>query len=249
MARDLPPGISPRYRGACIPFVLGLVVLTSCAGQYGREHDPPAFSRAVPAIAKPMAQLAGAIKLRRGRLTGRDEIRTALQRELRPFDVVFLSAPYKGTSLFIPGHFSHVGIWLGEESDWKGESLPPRLHSALANRESFFHADRDGVRFSGVDEILDADHVAIARPSTRLALADTARKVETLSVRDYDFNFDGIDRSALLCTELILDLLEMQPVSTSRFLGRLFATPDQLFETLLAKEAKLAIGNAPGRQF
>lgn len=220
--------------------MLGLAVVTGCAGQYGREHDPPAFSRAVPAIAKPMAQLAGAIKLRRGRLTGRDEIRTALQQELRPFDIVFLSAPYKGTSLFIPGHFSHVGIWLGNKTHWKRAGFSPRLHSALTKRESFFHADRAGVRFSGIDEILDADHVAIARPSTRLALADSARRVEALSVRGYDFNFDGIDRSALLCTELIMEMLDMEPVTKSGLLGRSFATPDQLLQTLLANGATLA---------
>lgn len=243
MVRDPLPDLSSRHRKTGLfGLMLGLAVVTGCAGRHGPYFDAPAFSRAVPAISKPMARFTGAIKLRRGRLTGRDDIRTALQRELRPFDIVFLAAPYKGTSLFIPGHFSHVGIWLGNETDWKGASLPPRLHSALANRASFFHADRDGVRFSGIDEVLDADHVAIARPSTRLALADTARRVEALSVRGYDFNFDGIDRSALLCTELILDLLGVQPVATSRFLGRSFATPDQLFETLLAKGAALIQG-------
>lgn len=240
MVRDLLSDLSPRHRKAgLVGLVLGLAVMTGCADRRGQQFNVPAFSRAVPFIAKPIAQLAGTIRLRTGRLTGRDEIRTALQQELRPFDIVFLSAPYKGTSLFIPGHFSHVGIWLGYESDWKGINLPPRLHSALVDRQSFFHSDREGVRFSVIDEILDADHVAIARPSTRLALADTVRRVEALSVRDYDFNFDGIDRSALLCTELILDLLEMQPIATSSFLGRSFATPDQLFETLLAKGAVL----------
>ena len=221
--------------------MLGLAVVTGCAGQYGREHDPPAFSRAVPAIAKPMAQLAGAIKLRRGRLTGRDEIRTALQRKLRPFDIVFLSAPYKGTSLFIPGHFSHVGVWLGEESDWKGVNLPLPLYSALASRRSFFHVDRAGARFSDVDEILDADRLTIMRLEENFQIHEIMKRINALNTRKYDFNFDGVDRTYLLCTELVIELFDIRSHYYSNFLGRLFVTPDQLLQTFMENGAAQTI--------
>ncbi|WP_367716395.1 YiiX/YebB-like N1pC/P60 family cysteine hydrolase [Nitratireductor sp. GISD-1A_MAKvit] len=195
------------------------------------------MSSVVPVVARPIAKLAGNLRLRNGHLAGRDDIRAVLQRELRPFDVVLLSAPYKGTSLFIPGHFSHAGIWFGDMDDWRGVEIAPRLRSALVDRKGFFHADRDGVRFSDIDEILDADHVTVVRLSTNVRLVDVADKINAMSVRSYDFNFDGTDNSELLCTELVLEFLGMDPVATTGILGRSFVTPDQLFQTLLMNGA------------
>lgn len=215
----------------------GIASLSGCATGRDLDRSTPAFSSIVPVIARPIAQLAGAMTLRNGYLAGRDDISAVLQRELRPFDVVLLSAPYKGTSLFIPGHFSHAGIWLGDMDDWRGVGIDPRLRSALVDRKGFFHADRDGVRFSDIDEILDADHVTVARLSTNVRLVDAADKINAMSVRSYDFNFDGKDNSELLCTELVLEFLGMDPVATTGILGRSFVTPDQLFQTLLMNGA------------
>lgn len=177
------------------------------------------------------------MRLRNGHLADRDDIRAVLQQELRPFDVVLLSAPYKGTSLLIPGHFSHAGIWLGDMDDWRGVEIAPHLRSALVDRKGFFHADRNGVRFSDIDEILDADHVTVARLSTKVRLVDAADKINAMSVRNYDFNFDGTDSSELLCTELVLEFFVINPIASTRILDRWFVTPDQLSKTLLMKEA------------
>ena len=221
----------------CINLLAGIALLGGCATSYEQDRPAPVLSSVVPVIARPIATLAGNLRLRSGHLTGRDDIRAVLQRELRPLDIVLLSAPYKGTSLFIPGHFSHAGIWLGELGDWEGVEIAPHLRSALVNRNAFFHADRDGVRFSDIDEILDADHAVIARLSKNVRSVDVADKINSMSVRSYDFNFDGADRSKLLCTELVLDFFEMTPVATTRILGRSFVTPDQLSQTLLVNGA------------
>jgi len=243
-----------RYGWAISMFLLaGIASLSGCATGRDPDRSTPAFSSVVPVVARPIAQLAGAIRLRNGHLADSDNIAAILQKKLRPFDVVFLSAPYKGTSLFIPGHFSHAGIWLGDIDDWQEVEIAPRLRAALLDRKGFFHADRDGVRFSDIDEILDADHVTVARVSMNLRPADAADKISAMSVRDYDFNFDGTDSSELLCTELVLEFLGMDPAATTRILGRSFVTPDQLSQTLLMKEAYLFtivddIQNGPSSQ-
>lgn len=114
----------------------GIASLSGCATGRDLDRSTPAFSSIVPVIARPIAQLAGAMALRNGYLAGRDDIRAVLQRELHPFDVVLLSAPYKGTSLFVPGHFSHAGIWLGDMDDWRGVGSCPMTWCSLDDHGS-----------------------------------------------------------------------------------------------------------------
>lgn len=229
-----------RLLGGSILFV-GITLLGGCMTNHESDQLAPVLSSVVPVIAKPIAKLTGGLRLRNGHLTGRQDIRSVLQRNLRPFDVVFLSAPYKATSLFIPGRFSHVGIWLGDMDGWQAVTIAPRIRSALLDGKGFFHADRDGVRFSYLDELLDADYVTVARLPMNVRREDVAEIMNSISTRKYDFNFNGKDNSELLCTELVLEFFGIEPVTKTRILGRSFVTPDQLIKALRINGAHLSM--------
>lgn len=216
-----------------ILFACGLALLSACTEGERQGSEAPIFSSFLPILVKPLAQIAGHFRWRNGQLSHRADLRADVGRKLRRFDIVFLSAPYKGTSLFIPGRFSHAGIWLGTIEDWRGIELPPEMRDALTRGRAFFHADREGARFSTIDEIFDADQVAIVRPSARPRAQDAASRIEMLNGRAYDFNFDGIDRSALMCTELIFEVFGLEPALTTEFFGRSFTTPDQMLQFLV----------------
>lgn len=119
------------------PFrVLALIVLAGVlfwsAGQIWGRHERPAFSAVVPLVVEPFAQLAGHIRLRDGALSAQAGLPAQLARRLKPFDIVLLAAPYKGTSMFIPGRFTHGGVWLGDADDWRGAELSPKVRARLA---------------------------------------------------------------------------------------------------------------------
>lgn len=214
-----------------------VVALIWSAGQIWGRHERPAFSAVVPLVVEPFAQLAGHIRLRDGALSERASLPAQLARQLKPFDIVLLAAPYKGTSMFIPGRFTHGGVWLGEAGDWRSTELSPQVRARLAQGRGFLHADRQGVRMSGFEELLDGDELVILRLRQPVDAAEVARRVDALLGRDYDFNFDGEDHAELLCTELIEDLFNIDTIATSGFLGREFRTPDQLIDTLVATGA------------
>lgn len=226
-------------------------ILFWSANQIWGKHEEPAFSTVVPLVVEPFAQLAGHIRIRDGALADNASLETQLAQRLKPFDIVLLAAPYKGTSMFIPGRFTHGGVWLGDADDWGGEALSPEVRARLAQGNGFLHADREGVRMSGFEELLDGDELVILRLNQPIDVAETARRVNAFLGRDYDFNFDGEDHAELLCTELIEGLFDLTTDATSTFLGREFRTPDQLIGTLVDAGAAtvLNVGDHEGPHY
>lgn len=86
---------------------------------------------------------------------------------------------------FIPGYFSHAGLYVG-----KGEVL---------------HAMQDGVFAEGLMRFLRCDYLVILRPKlTEEEIETVVERAKTLIGTPYDFALDFDNNDRMCCTEFIM---------------------------------------------
>ncbi len=105
-----------------------------------------------------------------------------LQKEMKPLDILLEKTPFRLTDKFIPGHYGHVAIWVGTESELKDleiwDQLPhyytlakihyayqgPSFQESIRKGKNIIEALRPGVEINSLRKFLNIDDLAVLRP-------------------------------------------------------------------------------------
>lgn len=178
----------------------------------------------------------GLVETRKGFLTQLSgETRTRLQRDFRPLDILFEKTPFRLTDKSIPGHYGHVAVWVGTETDlrelgvWDDPLVKPHQARIRAGA-SIIEALRPGVELNTFDHFLNIDDLLVIRPvalSKPEAAAGVLRAFAQVG-KAYDFNFDVESDKCIVCSELAFVVFPGVPWPTKKVAGRHSITPDQV---------------------
>ena len=188
------------------------------------------------ATSKAFGNTIGLVETRKGHLVALpDGEKAAIAAALEPLDVVLEKTPFRLTDKFIPGHYGHVGVWVGTEEQltrlgvWDDPLVVPH-HGAIRNGRSMIEALRPGVQINTLEHYLNIDDLLVVRHTN---LTDTQRRDYVRNAfrqigKAYDFNFDVETDRRIVCSELAYVVFRDEEWPTSRALGRYTISPDNV---------------------
>lgn len=186
----------------------------------------------------------GLVETRQGKLYRRDDITAQVRQQLRAGDILLEKTPFRLTDKFIPGHWGHVAMWIGNEEElkelgiWDHPVVRPH-QSAIQAGNSVVEALRKGVVLNPIEHFLNIDDLAVLR-STNPETSATANAI-ILGLRQigksYDFNFDVETTDRIVCSELVYVAYTHINWPTEKMLGRATISPDNV--------ARRALDNGP----
>ena len=189
----------------------------------------------VSGVSKSFGNAIGAVAFRRGKLYGDAAIEEQVRSVLQPGDILLEKTPFRLTDNFIPGHWGHVAIWLGNEQQLRALGIwdDPALmvyHAAIQRGEAVVEALRDDVQLSPLARFLNIDDLSVLR-CPDLTVTDR-RALVLRSLRQlgkkYDFNFDVETIDRIVCSELVYQVYTQIDWPSDRAIGRWTISPDQV---------------------
>lgn len=156
---------------------------------------------------------------------------------LKPGDILLERREWYLSNIGLPGYWPHAALYIGTPEERKtyfnGEDIsqnfldsklgleqylskryPDTYNSSLMKQQDghsprVIEAISEGVSFTTIEHSIDADSVVILRPRlSKLEKAIAIKRAFHYSGRPYDFNFDFLTDSKLVCTELIYKAYE-----------------------------------------
>jgi hypothetical protein len=153
-------------------------------------------------------------------------------RELKPGDVILERREWYLTNIGIPGFWTHAAIYIGTPEEraefFKSSGIASLLkeegcksyedilkkstagYSLCVTADSSGHSPRvieaigEGVLFTSIEHSASCDSIAVLRPKlSRKEIARALIRAFRYSGRPYDFDFDFLTDSSLVCTELV----------------------------------------------
>lgn len=141
-----------------------------------------------------------------------DEMREAMK-SVRPGDILIRGYRSYLDGYFIPGFFTHAGIFIGETTLDKARKYVPdvRQDAIVAGEQMVIHAMAKGVFMEDFLNFCRCDYLVVLRrnPSIESGKGDNLSTDEVISSairflnRPYDFGFNFSRYNALSCTELV----------------------------------------------
>ncbi len=206
-----------------------------------RLHDMSLAS--VNRVSRRFGNTVGLVEFRKGKLLRDTELIARLKQELRPLDILLEKTPFRLTDKLIPGHFGHVALWVGTETELKAAGLwdHPLIvpHQAkIADGHGVLEALREGVVLRRLEEFMNVDDLAVVRrrhhdpTQTAAMLLRAFRQVG----KEYDFNFDVETPDRIVCSELIYAVYTDLAWPTEKVLGRATISPDNVAIMALADQ-------------
>ncbi|WP_348945940.1 YiiX/YebB-like N1pC/P60 family cysteine hydrolase [Chitinibacter sp. FCG-7] len=189
--------------------------------------------------------MIGLVKTRGGKLSRLkpDEV-AALEKQLKPLDILLEKTPFRLSDKMIPGHYGHVAIWLGSEQELRElgiwSQIPAQYQQSIREGGRIVEALRSGVTISPLQRFLDIDDLLVLRQNGEIRSNDqqTAALTAIEQVgKEYDFNFDVLTHERIVCSELAYVVFPDLPWPLARTLGRYTISPDNV--------AQLAIREKP----
>jgi len=195
-------------------------------------------------------------KFRNGHLIKRRKsIIDNLAPTLQPLDILVEKSSFLISDKFIPGHFGHVALWLGDENEYKkraiwnnpivqqNQSMIQSKDSLIQNKNTIIEAVTNGVRFTTLNDFLDADDLVVLR-STCISenyYDDTIAILEALKQigKEYDFDFDVHNKDKIICSELACICFPMINWEKIHFLGKRTISPDNIVRTCLKENFEI----------
>jgi uncharacterized protein YycO len=200
-------------------------------------------------LSRVFGNTVGLVELRQGKLTADEGWRELVRARLQPGDLLLEKTPFRLTDALIPGHFGHVAMYAGTESELRGLGLAdhpavaPVLERVAAGR-TIIEALRDGTQINTLERFLNVDDLVILRPKSEHVPAADVRWAIALAFshlgKRYDFAFDANTWDTLVCSELAFHSYVNVRWPTARVLAAYTITPDDV--------ARLA-GSDPSRPF
>ncbi|QDK41254.1 hypothetical protein DOM21_07250 [Bacteriovorax stolpii] len=186
---------------------------------YQKQYDPNMYRISDKAIQGTTAVVAGVARLwgfisdhmkwRQGRLNNNEEAKSLLRSKLRPFDLVYEKRTFVLSNYTIPGHWGHVGVWLGTKEElielgvWDQEYFA-FLRKQVEAGNQIMEIRKPGLGFQSLDTFINLDEIAVTRV---LGVADRAATVFQDLIaqagKAYDFKFDARTADKITCAELI----------------------------------------------
>jgi len=186
----------------------------------------------------------GLIETRRGKLDKRPEVLAQVSQQLRAGDILLEKTPFRLTDTFIPGHWGHAAIWIGNEAElrelgvWE-HPVVQAYQAEIRAGHGVVEALRSGVEMNPIAAFLNIDDLAVLR-GEQLSDAERASVVlQTLRQvgKAYDFNFDAETTKRVFCSKLVYLAYGDMQWPTARVFGRVTISPDNI--------AARAVGDGP----
>ncbi len=184
-------------------------------------------------VQKNAAKLMGDIKVNRWGLSLISQAQiNDFKSLLRPGDILLQRREWYLSNLGLPGFWTHAALYIGTSSERKvffgSDDLEnelrrrhPESYSKSLTRDIDGHSPRvieaiaEGVSFTTIEHSASADSMVVIRP--RLSKSEIAEAIALAfdySGLPYDFNFDFLTDSSLVCSELIYKVYE--PTTNSK---------------------------------
>ncbi len=181
----------------------------------------------------------GMVATRKGKLYNNKKILSS-KSNLKAGDILLEKTPFRLTDRFIPGHWGHAALWVGNEKElkalgiWDDAAVIP-YHSAIRNGKNIIEALREGVVINSMKHFLNIDDLAVIRDK---GLKDDARREIILNTfrqlgKAYDFNFDANSCDKVYCSKLVYMAYGDVAWPTSRTLDRFVVNPDDIASYIL----------------
>ena len=179
----------------------------------------------------------GQFASRPGKLTALSpKERASITSQLQPLDILFEKTPFRLTDKFIPGHFGHAAVWVGNKKQLKeigiwNDPLVVPYHKLIEEGHSIVEALRPGVQINSFDHFLNIDDLAAIRLKDKLAPEVTKRYLLNAFAqigKDYDFNFDVETDKTIVCSELVYVVYDDMVWPTEKSVGRYTISPDNV---------------------
>ena len=187
-------------------------------------------------MSKAFGNAVGLVETRKGYLLALPEgEQAAIAAAMEPLDVVLEKTPFRLTDKFIPGHYGHVAVWVGNEDQltrlgvWDDPLVVPH-HDAIRSGRSMIEALRAGVQINTLQHFLNIDDLLVVRHTN---LTDAQRRESVRNAfrqigKPYDFNFDVETDRRIVCSELAYVVFKDEEWPTSKALGRYTISPDNV---------------------
>lgn len=186
---------------------------------YQKDYDPNIYALSDKAIQGTTSIVAGVariwgfisdhMKWRSGRLNKNEEAKSIIQSKLKPLDLVFEKRTFVLSNYTIPGHWGHVGIWLGTKEElielgvWDQEYFA-QFRAQVESGKHIVEIRKEGLGYQSIDTFLNLDEIAV----TRINGIESRAKAIFSELNDqigkrYDFKFDARTADKITCAELI----------------------------------------------
>ncbi len=190
-------------------------------------------------VSKVFGNAVGKIAWRSGILKNNKKVLSKMKNILSPMDVLVEKTPFRLTDQFIPGHWGHVAVWIGQKEElqklglWE-HPLVKRYKNQIIKGHGVVEALRAGVKINPLEGFLNVDSLAVIRHKGLLLEEKKEAILYTLKQigKQYDFNFDLETQASLVCSELVYISFADIEWQTHGHFGRFEILPDDI-----AKEA------------
>jgi len=192
-------------------------------------------------ISKLFGNTIGLYESRQGKL--RNMPATTISNELKPLDILLEKTPFRLTDSFIPGHWGHVAIWVGDKS-----SIPelkryegPSFQALIEQNRGVLEALRPGVELNTFEHFLNIDDLAVIRAKN---LNDSPKKTYLINAfkqvgKSYDFNFNIETHNEIVCSELAFVVFDDFEWPVEKSIGRFTVSPDHIAIMATGNDAPL----------
>ncbi|WP_291515827.1 YiiX/YebB-like N1pC/P60 family cysteine hydrolase [Bdellovibrio sp. ArHS] len=189
--------------------------------------------------------MVGLVETRKGYLHNMPASeKEALIAEMQPLDILMEKTPFRLTDKMIPGHYGHVAIWLGTESQLRDlkvwDQIPKNIQDKIRSGHRIVEALRPGVQINTLEHFLNIDDFLVIRDKRQVS-DDYRRKAILQAVaqigKEYDFNFDVATHERIVCSEIAYVVYSDVKWPLEEMVRRYTISPDNV--------AQLAVGNNP----
>lgn len=218
------------------------------------------LSGVVDALSGLFGNIAGKFRFRKGHMYEHEEYRVELMKRLRPLDILSEKTPFALTDTFIPGHYGHIAIYLGTESQlkeigmWDHPVIKPHQQE-IKRGKVILEALRPGVWLNTLEEFLNIDELTLWRQDDVLNDKEEVARIYQRGLeqlgKDYDFNFDVNTLDKIVCSELIYHAFGRINWPVKYVLGRPTISPDNIAEVAYYENnpIRFVLGNRAERRF
>ncbi len=177
----------------------------------------------------------GLVETRKGKLYGRDNVKTELNGVLQAGDILLEKTPFRLTDKLIPGYWGHAAVWVGTEAELKDlgiwdNPVVARYHDEIRQGRLVVEALRSGVEMNSLEHFLNIDSIGVLRKPGMDRGARSGIIVQALRQvgKPYDFNFDVESKDRVYCSKLVYLCYSGVDWPTKKSLGRRTFTPDDV---------------------
>lgn len=225
------------YRMKSVLFLGGMLSQT----QFMNAVEKIAF-----ALSKFFGNTVGQVQTRDGKLkalAANPSWMNSIKSKLQPLDILLEKTPFRLTDHFIPGHYGHVAIWLGNPEEilsytvnYQGREIALLDHplmfphlERLSQGKLVLEALREpGVTMNTLEHFMDIDDLLILRSNHLRSNGEKVLKALEQFGKPYDFGFDVETESSIVCSELIYIVYDDHSWPVERSAGRYTISPDHV---------------------